>query len=274
MLPASRHRLVLPLLLLASHLGWSQSNPGPVEITTTKYPDAVLVEARNTTAVPYTVLINFDLLNMYPSAKLPIRKVVEPGKKKVVLVRLTPSPGQRFQYRSEYNTYLGNTLAPPTGRGFVYQLPFEAGQPYRLIQGNNGPFSHAGKYAFDFSMPEGTVVCAARAGIVSQVKQDSDTGCLTRDCADQGNYITVFHDDGSFAKYVHLRLHGSLVEVGQRVAAGQPLGHSGNTGWSSGPHLHFQVDVPGEPMSVSVPVTFSINGQPLADLVSGTSYGR
>ena len=267
----------LPLLialLLICHLGQSQNSPGPVEITTAKYPDAVLIEARNTAAVPYTVLINFDLLNMYPSAKLPIRKVVEPGKKKVVLVRLTPNPGQQTSYRYEYHTYLGNTLAPPTGRGFVYQLPFEAGQQFRLMQGNNGSFSHATKNAVDFSMPEGTGVCAARAGIVSQLKQDSNSGCPTRECAKQGNYITVFHDDGSYAKYVHLRLDGSLVQLGQRVAAGQPLGYSGNTGWSSGPHLHFEVDVPGEPEAVSVPVTFSIEGRPLAELVPGTSYGR
>ena len=54
----------------------------------------------------------------------------------------------------------------------------------------------------------------------------------------------IAHDDGSFGNYVHLTYRGAEVAVGDRVQAGQFIGYSGNTGISSGPHLHFDVRLP------------------------------
>lgn len=54
-----------------------------------------------------------------------------------------------------------------------------------------------------------------------------------------------------------------MVEVGQRVAAGDLIGYSGNTGYSSGPHLHFSVAMGGSgDGEVSLPVTFAMQGGP------------
>lgn len=272
--------IVSILLLLITYCTQAQSpsppvkSASPVTIVATGYPGGVVIEATNPGLVPYTVVLTLDLVNMKSSAGLLVRKLVIPSKKKIMLARLTPNPGQTYSYKYNYRSYLGNTVLPPTSTGFVYQLPFEAGKAYTLIQGNNGSFSHSNKAALDFMMPENTTVCAARAGIVAQVKQDSNDGCPTSDCKEQGNYIIIYHEDGSYATYVHLRQNGSLVNIGQQVTAGTPIGYSGNTGWSSSPHLHFDVAIPNELEKTTIPVTFSIDGRPSNVLETKKQYSR
>jgi murein DD-endopeptidase MepM/ murein hydrolase activator NlpD len=90
-------------------------------------------------------------------------------------------------------------------------------------------------------MPEGTPVCAARAGVVVSLKQDSDTGGSSIDFDKFNNYITIRHADGTLGHYCHLQKDGCCVKLGQRVNAGDWIAKSGNTGFSSGPHLHFCV---------------------------------
>ncbi|WP_317197841.1 M23 family metallopeptidase [Hymenobacter pini] len=248
--------------------------PNPILVTATDYKGSgVIVEAQNTSVVPYTVVLTVDGINLQSSATLPLRKVVQPSKKKQVLTRLTPTGGP-YKYSYNFRYYLGNTMNTVPNAAYVYELPFEAGKEYLLMQGNNGTFSHSNKMAVDFSMPEGTVVCAARAGVVAEIRQDSNGGCPTETCKEQGNYITIFHEDGTLASYYHFRQNGSLVQVGQQVAVGTPIGYSGNTGWSSGPHLHFEVDTPTETQRLSLPVKFRVQEQVLEQLQAGSRYKR
>jgi murein DD-endopeptidase MepM/ murein hydrolase activator NlpD len=95
--------------------------------------------------------------------------------------------------------------------------------------------------AVDFIIPEGTPILAARPGIVVRVKSDSKIGGPNPKFFGKGNFITIVHKDGTFADYLHLKYKGVKVKVGDHVKQGQVIGHSGNTGWSMAPHLHFIV---------------------------------
>ena len=57
------------------------------------------------------------------------------------------------------------------------------------------------------------------------------------------NFVRIVHDDGTMALYAHLKSEGVLVRVGQRVRKAEAIGLSGNTGFTTGPHLHFAVQV-------------------------------
>jgi murein DD-endopeptidase MepM/ murein hydrolase activator NlpD len=118
--------------------------------------------------------------------------------------------------------------------------------------------SHRGynEFAIDFAMPEGTEVWAARAGTIARVV-DGFTECgVPEDRAYAANGVTVLHDDGTFATYLHLR-PGISVAEGQPVAVGDLLGYSGCTGHAATPHLHIQVSARRSETRVhSIPLRF------------------
>jgi murein DD-endopeptidase MepM/ murein hydrolase activator NlpD len=122
----------------------------------------------------------------------------------------------------------------------VYRLPYPVGTSCLLLQGNNGPWGHEGKaaYAYDFRMPIGSEVTAARGGVVVKTEGRFEDG--TRKPG-QENYVFIAHGDGSFGRYYHLTKDGALVKEGATVRAGDRIGKSGNSGASAGPHLHFDV---------------------------------
>jgi murein DD-endopeptidase MepM/ murein hydrolase activator NlpD len=140
-------------------------------------------------------------------------------------------------------------------QAYRYPLPWRGG-PFRLSQGPNGGFSHTdskSRYAMDIAMPEGTPIIAARGGRV--VKTENAQAGRGSDAS--GNFVRVRHDDGTEGVYLHLKQGSVSVQVGQRVAVGSPLALSGNTGNSSGPHLHFVVQRATEAGLVSIPYEFN-----------------
>jgi murein DD-endopeptidase MepM/ murein hydrolase activator NlpD len=124
---------------------------------------------------------------------------------------------------------------------YIYSLPFEHKKKVFLVQGYESMFSHKGTRALDFKVKTGTKVCAARGGVVTGMRNDSDKRGLKPENLSDGNYILIQHSDGSVANYWHFKKDGVLVNVGDTVVAGQLIGYSGNTGYSAFPHLHFEV---------------------------------
>jgi murein DD-endopeptidase MepM/ murein hydrolase activator NlpD len=124
---------------------------------------------------------------------------------------------------------------------FVYQLPYKLGKRFLMVQGYYTKHSHRYMVANDFKMKKGSTICAARAGVVIDVKENSNRGGLGNQYLNDWNYIVIQHADSSTALYGHLKQNGALVTIGDTVKQGQAIALSGNTGYSAFPHLHFQV---------------------------------
>jgi hypothetical protein len=88
----------------------------------------------------------------------------------------------------------------------------------------------------------------------------------------KANYLVIQHDDGSRSNYYHLAQNGIKVQVGQSVKEGDVVALSGNTGFSSTPHLHFFVDRLENGRSVTFPVLYKSGGNEPFDIVRGGKY--
>lgn len=124
---------------------------------------------------------------------------------------------------------------------FIYELPYRPGDRHYLIQGSYTLWSHKNMNALDFTMKKGTMVTAARGGVVTGIKQDGEKHGVLYKFADHGNYVSIRHEDGTTADYWHIMKNGALVHIGDTVKTGQPIALSGHTGYSAMPHLHFEV---------------------------------
>jgi murein DD-endopeptidase MepM/ murein hydrolase activator NlpD len=136
----------------------------------------------------------------------------------------------------------------PDVSNYAYSLPYAKGTSYLLVQAYEAKLlSHRGEFALDFKMKKGTKICAARSGVVVEVTQDSKKGGIGRKYLSQGNHVIIKHDDGTYGNYWHLQHNGALVNVGDTVEQGRPIGLAGSTGYAMFSHLHFEVTTKPRP---------------------------
>lgn len=196
-----------------------------------------LVWADNALAGPVEVRLRSDRGDVAGEPALPARATVPAGAS-VLVARVRPGAGA---LGLRLDTVPGSVNARP--RDYEYLFPLRMREP-RVEQAWGGRYSHAdaeNRHAVDFAVDPGAVVLAAREGVVMQVDmEDGVAPAGTRE--GRANLVRILHDDGSMAVYAHLAAQ-ALVEPGQRVRRGQPIGLSGNSGFSTGPHLHFAVQV-------------------------------
>jgi len=175
---------------------------------------------------------------------LPARATVAANGSALVSVLSPSAQGSTGSVELQLTTIPGDPNARP--RDIDYQLPLRQ-RALRIEQGYGGSFSHTDPqnlYAVDFAADLGTPVLAARDGVVMQVESDfAKAGLSLEKFGGRANFVRILHDDGTMALYAHLQESGVLVRVGQHVRAGQEIGLSGNTGFTTGPHLHFVVQV-------------------------------
>jgi len=218
--------------------------------------DATDVYVGNRLAGPIELELSFTAANNVQSLpQLPLRQVIAAGKRVLVSRIESRVATQPSSYAVGMLTLPGDPRAMP--QELSYSLPIDEGSDWELGQGFHGGFSHGdeqNRYAVDFIVPVGSPVYAARGGTVMEVLSGFNGGGVNRkEYAERANLVRILHDDGSMAVYAHLQENGVLVRAGERVALGQQIAHSGNTGYSSGPHLHFCLQVNVGMRLVSVP---------------------
>ncbi len=119
-----------------------------------------------------------------------------------------------------------------------YLLPYPIGASYSLMQTYcDGSHARDNQLAYDFLIPIGAEVVAARAGIVRRVVDTYADDDLVRS---HNNHIFIEHADGTTAMYAHLVERSAVVWEGDSVVAGQLIALSGTSGTSIA-HLHFGV---------------------------------
>lgn len=162
----------------------------------------------------------------------------------------------------------------------LYVLPYSAGASYFLDQGNCAApgYGHTGvrKYGYDFLMPIGSTIVAARGGTVLHVEMSHFDGQVASSGMD--NFIVIQHDDGTNGLYGHFTHDGAPLAVGDTVTAGMPIGRSGNTGNTANkPHLHFSVQscdavTLGTAVCATLPVNFRNTSPNPRGPQAGSSY--
>ncbi len=231
-------KLILPFLLFAFTISAQES----VKVYIEQEGMNVNVYADNDEEIPMTVDLQLNLTGMQSTLEKNKGLIAVPAKsKKYLLAKVSPKPKSRqMNLGMESSVYMGDiTLKPDLD--YVYSLPFSKKDKVQVYQGYNGSFSHSGKKALDFGLEIGEKVTAARGGIVYKVIDSNSKSCKNKSCQKYNNVVMVYHEDGSSAEYVHLDHNGSEVSLGDVIEKGDLIGYSGNTGWSSGPHLHFMV---------------------------------
>jgi hypothetical protein len=183
---------------------------------------------------------------------------------------------QRYTRELSFRAKFGDPRARP--EPYAYRLPWPAGLTYAVLQGFGGAFSHRGsnEFAVDFDCPVATPVLAARDGVVIASNALAQGTGTTPEFLDyrRTNFVLVLHTDGTVGEYMHLSPSGVEVRAGQRVERGGRLGLSGNTGFSSTPHLHFQVMTAGDDgTSVqSFPFKLAVKPKRIEEPVQGRRY--
>jgi murein DD-endopeptidase MepM/ murein hydrolase activator NlpD len=183
---------------------------------------------------------------------------LEPGTRQTV-VEARRTSNAKAELRFTWRTALGSPQAmhsPPR----PYRAPFAIGATFTVAQAYPTRITHVtpdSQYAVDIALPDGTPVYAAREGTVINVRHDSFRGAALPAMLDQANLIQILHDDGTIAVYAHLQWDSIRVRIGQRVMRGEYIANSGNTGFTTGPHLHFAVWRNAGAADVSIPIQFA-----------------
>lgn len=261
----------LLLFLFLGHFVLAQSPEFKMNIYVEDGESELRILGDNSEVFPISVSLQVVLEGTELKEKLNDYYVLEPGTKGTKLASIIKPSNRSWSYRFAYNYSMGNAFAKHND-DYAYQLPFPKGKSYRLTQGYNGRTTHMGINALDFTMPEGDTITAARGGKVVRIKEDSNRGCPRADCVDDGNFVTILHDDGTLADYVHLKKNGVLVEVGDTIVAGQAIAINGATGYASGAHLHFVVYTTGEEAQETIKVQFETRPGVKTSLKEGELY--
>lgn len=202
-------------------------------------------------------------------------RMLPPRSETAVLVIAKERPGAELSIEYDFQ-FLPGQPGAEHNPSQPYRLPYALASAVRVSQAYPDSITHGDQsavHAIDFVMPIGTDVFAAREGVVIEVASDFfENGTDLGVNGPRANVVRVLHDDGTMSLYGHLNWNSIRVRPGQRVARGEYLADSGNTGFSTGPHLHFVVQRNKGGALESVPVEFAGPGGAPITLQTGRTY--
>ncbi len=207
-------------------------NVHEIQLFTEKRENVNFLVAKN----PFFAPVEIELKSSFSGQENMVFKL-EPNSTTDIYKSLETIP--KYQYR----WMLGDSEAKHDFRA-KYLFPVISNQKFVITQGFGGRFSHfsqANFNAVDIGMQVGSELAAARGGTVIWVKEDYHMGGAARYFLDKANYISILHEDGTYAIYAHILQGSAEVAAGEKVRAGEKIALSGSSGFSTGPHLHFVV---------------------------------
>ncbi len=173
-----------------------------------------------------------------------VTRVVAAARRETVIVRIPAAAGdQPARAAFQYMAVLGEPDAPHRTEG-PYRAPFALARTFLVTQTAPTRITHgdpSSLFAVDIEMPIGTQIYAAREGTVIEVASRYFEGGADPRHMRNANIVRVLHPDGTMALYAHLNWDTIRVKPGQVVRRGEYIADSGNTGFTTGPHLHFAV---------------------------------
>ncbi|HEY5624787.1 MAG TPA: M23 family metallopeptidase [Gammaproteobacteria bacterium] len=213
-----------------------------------------------------------ELENVAAGTPIDGRAVLPPHSQIVLLTVARADDAQRMSFEYRYQ-YLPGDPAAQHQPSEPYRLPYSAAASYYVSQADPDRATHqdpSSHFAIDFAMPIGTPVYAARGGVVIDVASNFyQSGTDAQADRPRANFVRILHDDGTMAVYAHLNWNSIRVVPGQQVARGEYIADSGNTGFSTGPHLHFAVQRNDDGSLVALPVQFAGAGGSAVTLRTG-----
>jgi murein DD-endopeptidase MepM/ murein hydrolase activator NlpD len=223
---------------------------------------SIRITANNRFHAPMELTIELERIRgvQYPHPNQELRWVLSPRSNTVLLnlafLSGVAAPDLAYSFRATIGDPA--TIHQPT---YLYRVPIAVARDFQVTQAFPDVSTHSTPdsfYAVDMAMPIGTDIFAARGGIVIDVADSNFRAGLDRvRDAPAANVVRILHDDGTYAIYAHLSWNSIRVRVGDRVSRGDYIADSGNTGFSTGPHLHFAVVRNAGMQPVSVQVRFA-----------------
>lgn len=212
------------------------------------------VYATNRVQGPIEVSVSFkQSRSLSTEPRFPLRTVMKAGER-VKLAKID-AIARDANFSLEMQSVPGDPQALSDKR--LYDFPFRQSVKWKISQAFHGGLTHQdeqNRYAVDISVPIGSAVLAARGGVVMQTIGGFErTGTQSKKFSERANIIRVLHEDNTMGLYAHLKPGGIMVREGQRIQSGQLIGYSGNTGYSTGPHLHFCLQINKGMRLVSIP---------------------
>jgi len=216
---------------------------------------------------PVSVVLRLDLNNLKTTNHSKNTFIIQARKDSIKLTDLVAIRQGKYGFKFNYNIYRGNINKVTYDANYAYALPFKKGFSALVGQGYNGNFSHQNINAIDFNMPVGTPITTIRPGKVIAVVDSFNKHGVSPYFKSFSNYIIIMHSDGTFAKYAHLKFKSAEVKPGDIVAVGKEIALGGNTGWTTGPHLHLEVYLPKAGKAQTLKTKFKVGDGKLSSFL-------